>query len=137
MSVLDQVRILTPLPFLQEDLQMKIIAKYHALYDPPLLQLWIHDAPHRRMHVKTIQQYRKFIYEAVSHTSIGKRMPIKHEIDLDVLFVNPSTPDLGNAYLALEQALDHATLTKPGIVQDDSLIQKVTMSKYFNQPPSK
>jgi len=116
---------------------MKIIAKYHALYDPPLLQLWIHDAPHRRMHVKTIQQYRKFLYEAISHTSVGKKMPIKHEIDLDILFVNPSTPDLGNAYLALEQALDHTTLTKPGIVQDDSLIQKVTMAKYFNQNPPK
>lgn len=110
---------------------MKVIAKYHALYDPPLLQLWIHDAPHRRMHVKTIQAYRKIIYEAVRHTSIGRSMPIDHDIDLDVMFVNPSTPDLGNAYLALEQAMDNMTLTKPGIVMDDSLIQKVTMSKYF------
>lgn len=110
---------------------MKVIAKYHALYDPPLLQLWIHDAPHRRMHVKTIQAYRKIIYEAVRHTSIGRNMPIDHDIDLDVMFVNPSTPDLGNAYLALEQAMDNMTLTKPGIVMDDSLIQKVTMSKYF------
>lgn len=110
---------------------MKIIARYHALYDPPLLQLWIHDAPHRRMHVKTIQAYRKVLYEAVRHTSVGKSLPIPHEIDLDVLFVNPSTPDLGNAYLALEQALDNKTLTKPGIVADDSLIQKVTMAKYY------
>lgn len=110
---------------------MKIIAKYHALYDPPLLQLWIHDAPHRRMHVKTIQQYRKILYEAVRHTSIGAKLPIDHDIDLDVLFVNPSTPDLGNAYLALEQAMDNMTLTKPGIVLDDSQIQKVTMSKFF------
>lgn len=110
---------------------MRVIAKYHALYDPPLLQLWIHDAPHRRMHIRTIQQYRKIIYEAVRHTSIGRDLPIKHPIELDVLFVNPSTPDLGNAYLALEQALDHCTLTKPGIVEDDSLIQKVTMAKMF------
>jgi hypothetical protein len=110
---------------------MKVIAKYHALYDPPLLQLWIHDAPHRRMHIKTIQAYRKVLYEAVRHTSIGAKLPIDHDIDLDVLFVNPSTPDLGNAYLALEQALDDMTLTKPGVVLDDSQIQKVTMSKYF------
>lgn len=110
---------------------MKVIAKYHALYDPPLLQLWIHDAPHRRMHIGTIQAYRKVLYEAVRHTSIGRNLPIDHEIELDVLFVNPSTPDLGNAYLALEQALDNVTLTKPGIVADDSLIQKVTMAKFF------
>lgn len=110
---------------------MKVIAKYHALYEPPLLQLWIHDSPHRRMHVRTIQAYRKVIFEAVRHTSVGNKLPIGHEIDIDVLFVNPSSPDLGNAYLALEQALDDKTLTKPGIVVDDSLIQKVTMAKYF------
>lgn len=81
--------------------------------------------------MKTIQQYRKDIYAAVKKTAIGRNMPIKHDIDLEVLFVNPATPDLGNAYLALEQAMDHATLTKPGIVFDDSLIQKVTMSKFF------
>lgn len=110
---------------------MKIIAKYHALYDPPLLQLWIHDAPHRRMHIRTIQAYRKVLYEAVRRTAVGRNLPIDFPIELEVLFSNPSTPDLGNAYLALEQALDDMTLTKPGIVKDDSLIQKVTMSKFF------
>lgn len=112
---------------------MKVIAKYHALYDPPLLQLWVHDAPHRRMHIKTIQEYRKIIYEAVKHTSIGHSLPIDFPIELDVLFINSSSPDLGNIYLALEQALDNMTLTKPGIVTDDSLIQKVTMAKFDNQ----
>ena len=112
---------------------MKVIAKYHALYDPPLLQLWVHDAPHRRMHIKTIQEYRKIIYEAVKHTSIGRSLPIDFPIELDVLFINSSSPDLGNIYLALEQALDNMTLTKPGIVTDDSLIQKVTMAKFDNQ----
>lgn len=116
---------------------MKIIAKYHALYDPPLLQLWIHDAPHRRMHIRTIQEYRKELYEAVRHTSIGRQLPIDHDIDLDVLFISPATPDLGNAYLALEQALDDTTLPKPGIVVDDSLIQRVTMAKWFPTPKKK
>lgn len=114
---------------------MKIIAKYMALADPPLLQLWIHDAPHRRMHIRVIQQYRVFLHAAIAKA--GADLPIKREIDMDVLFVNPSTPDLGNAYLALEQALDDKTLTKPGIVVDDSLIQKVTMSKFFPGPPKK
>jgi len=113
---------------------MKIIAKYLPMKEPqtPLLQLYIHDAPHRRMHIKVIQQYRVFLHTAIA--KVGVALPIQHEIDLDVLFVNPSTPDLGNAYLALEQALDDKTLTKPGIVLDDSLIQKVTMSKFFPNP---
>lgn len=109
---------------------MKIIAKYIPQLEPPQLVLYIHDAPHRRMHIKVIQQYRVFLHEAILKTGI--MLPIKHDIELDVLFVNPATPDLGNAYLALEQALDDKTLTKPGIVVDDSLIQKVTMAKWFN-----
>lgn len=114
---------------------MKVIAKYFPTLFPPLLQLYIHDSPHRRMHIQTIQQYRLALYEGIAKT--GVKMPIQNDIELDVLFVNPSTPDLGNAYLALEQALDNKTLTKPGIVEDDSLIQKVTMAKYFNQKPKK
>mgnify|MGYP000137217164 FL=1 len=116
---------------------MKIIARYIATAEPPLLMLWVHDAPHRRMHHKVIQQYREHLYAAIRRTGIGASLPIQHEIDLDVLFVNPATPDLGNAYLALEQALDDKTLKKPGIVADDSLIQKVTMSKFFPGPPKK
>lgn len=112
---------------------MFVKAKYHALYDPPLLQLWIHDAPHRRMHRKTLQIFRKIIFDAVRHTSVGNAMPIEHPIDLEVLFVNPASPDLGNAYLALEMAMDNKTLTKPGIVADDSLIQAVKMAKYYPQ----
>lgn len=104
---------------------MKIIANYEASEHPPLLTLAIHDAPHRRMHIQTIIRYRQFIREACARGGIVTPM------DLSVLFVNPSTPDLGNAYLALEQALDGATLRSPGIVTDDGLIQKVTMSKYF------
>jgi hypothetical protein len=114
---------------------MKIIAKYIAALEPPLLQLWIHDAPHRRMHRAVIQQYRVALYASIGAAAklAGVSLPIAHDVDLDVLFVNPATPDLGNAYLALEQALDDKTLTKPGIVIDDSLIQKVTMSKFFPQ----
>lgn len=114
---------------------MKIICKYFPMLEPPLLQLWIHDAPHRRMHIRVIQQYRVFLHAAISKAGVD--LPIKHDIDLDVLFVNPATPDLGNAYLALEQALDDKTLTKPGVVIDDSQIQKVTMAKFFPGPAKK
>lgn len=114
---------------------MKVIAQYVATAHPPLLSFYIHDAPHRRMHVRTIQQYRVFLREALA--KIGIDHVIDVPIDLHVLFVNPSTPDLGNAYLALEQAMDDSTLTKPGIVRDDSLIQEVRMSKFFPGPKKK
>jgi hypothetical protein len=114
---------------------MKIIANYAATEHPPLLTLYIHDAPHRRMHIQTIVQYRQFIRDACARSGIVT--PMAHPIDLSVMFINPSTPDLGNAYLALEQALDGATLRTPGIVSDDGLIQKVTMSKFFPGPKKK
>jgi Holliday junction resolvase RusA-like endonuclease len=102
---------------------------------PPLLRMSLHDAPHRRMHVATIQQYREDLRIAL--TKIGVKTPITVPIDLEIAFVNPSTPDLGNAYLALEQAMDGKTLKGPGIVADDSLISKVTMFKFFTEKPKK
>jgi len=114
---------------------MRVIAEYDDDRDIPKLSLWIHDAPHRRMHLRTIQQYRVFIRQALA--KIGITEVIDHPIALDVLFVNPSTPDLGNAYLALEQAMDHTTLTKPGIVRDDSLIIDQRTRKFFPAPKKK
>jgi len=115
---------------------MKVIAKYLAMEQPPLLQLWVHDAPHRRMHVRVIQEYRRAILAACQKAGIIT--PIADPIELDVLFVNPSSPDLGNLYLALEQALDAKALRPmPGVVVDDSLIEAVKMAKYWNQAKKK
>lgn len=114
---------------------MKIIAQYIVTADTPLLSLYIHDAPHRRMHIKTIQQYRVSIKQALA--KIGITEVIDYPIELYILFIAPASPDLGNCYLALEQALDNSTLTKPGIVIDDSLIQKVTMAKFNNAKAKK
>lgn len=109
---------------------MKIVVKYFPALHPPLLQLSVYDAPHRRMHIRVIQQYRQSLYDAIS--TAGVQLPIVHPIDLSVLFVEPSSPDLGNLYLALEQALDGGTLTKRNaVLVDDGLISKVTISKYF------
>ena len=110
---------------------MRVVVDYFGGRHPPLLQLAIHDAPHRRMHLVTIQTFRGIIYEAM--VKAGIPMPIPHPIDLSVLFVNPSSTDLGNSYLALERALDGKTLKKPFILEDDSLISKVIMSKYYPQ----
>lgn len=110
---------------------MKILAKLIDLQHPPKLSLVIFDAPHRRMHVKVIQNYRKDLQRTCKLAGI--EIPIEHPIDLDVVFVNPTSPDLGNIYLALERAIDGTTLkgTGPGLVVDDSLISKVTMMKLF------
>ena len=112
---------------------MKVIAHYTATSFPPLLSLSIHDAPHRRMHIRTIQQYREFI--RIACDAAGIRTPIDVPIDLDVLFCNPSSPDMDNLLTALFQALDGSTLKKPGILVDDELVQRVRMSKLW--PPKK
>jgi hypothetical protein len=106
---------------------MRCIASYDDRRYPPLLSLSIHDAPHRRMHVATIQQYRGVLYRACQLAKI--KLPIARAIDLNVVFVNPSSPDLGNVYLALERALDGKTLKKPAVLEDDSQISAVRMMK--------
>lgn len=83
------------------------------------------------MHVATIQKYRDAIRKACE--AAGIRTPIEVPIDLSVLFVNPSSPDLDNLLTALYQALDGHTLKGPGILVDDGLISKATVSKYFPQ----
>jgi hypothetical protein len=108
---------------------MKVIANYVPTAEPPLLMLYIHDAPHRRMHIQIIKQYRAAIRAAMKKIGIVSAIP--HEIDVHVLFVNPSSPDNGNLYLALEQALDGKTLDKPGIVTDDGLIGETRIKKLW------
>lgn len=110
---------------------MKILAKLIDVQHPPKLSLVIFDAPHRRMHVRVIQEYRKSLQGTCEKAGI--EIPIEYPIDLDVTFVNPTSCDLGNLYLALEQAIDGTTLKAigPGLVVDDSLVSKVTMMKLY------
>lgn len=108
---------------------MRCIVQYYPAQHPPLLQLAIHHAPHRRMHIATIQRYRDDMQRAFNQA--GVPTPIDHPIDLSVLFVDPSSPDLDNLLTALYQALDGHTLKAPGLLTDDGLISKVTVSKFF------
>ena len=89
----------------------------------PLFNLYVHDAPHKRMHLKTIQAYREVLRPAFK--KLGEPLPIDYPIELSVVFVNPSSPDLDDLLTALFQALDGKTLRKPGILVDDGLIQVV------------
>lgn len=108
---------------------MRVIVEYLPAQHPPQLNLFIHHAPHRRMHIRVIQQYREFIRAACNKAGIST--PIETPIDLSVMFVDPASPDLDNLLTALYQAMDGNTLKGPGILADDGLIHGVRMSKFF------
>ena len=114
---------------------MRVIVKFDDREHPPLMRMFIHDAPHRRMHVKVIQQYREIIRAACNTANIVT--PITVPIDLSVTFSNPSSPHLDNLLTALYQALDGNTLRGPGILEDDGLICGVRMTKYFPEGKKK
>lgn len=102
---------------------MRALVKVQFTDEGPIIHLTVHDAPHRRMHRSTIQQYRG-VLRAAFHKA-GLLTPIDYPITLSILFVNPSSPDFGNLYLAMEQAMDGKTLKGPGVLTDDSLIYEV------------
>ena len=108
---------------------MKIKVEYLKDRFPALLRLWIHDAPHRRMHLAVIQQYRVALFEACK--AAGVPVPLDEPTDLDLFFVNPASPDRGGSYLAFEQAVDGLTLKGPAVFTDDGLIARVTMDCYW------
>ncbi len=99
---------------------MRVVAKIDRSKQTPLLSLSVFGAPHRRMHVAVIQQYRIELRRAF--TEAGIATPIDYNVDLWLLFVDPTSPDYDNLLMALYQAMDGKTLKKPGILVDDSLV---------------
>jgi hypothetical protein len=108
---------------------VKVLAKLIDRDGTPVLKLSIFGAPHRRVQVEVLHSYRDALRRACIEASID--FPIKRPVEIEVIFVDPSSPDLGNLYLALEQAMDGKSLLGVGILADDSLVQKVSMSKFF------
>lgn len=116
---------------------MYVVAEFHdrerdgSKRLTPLLRFYIQDAPHRRMEIAVIQQYREVL--RVACLNAGILLPISEPIDLSVYFINPTSPDLGNSYLALEQALDRYAPrgVNLGLLADDSLIQAAEMKKMW------
>lgn len=114
---------------------MRVIAQYMPAETPPLVRFWIHGAPHRRMmrlddgrvNMPMIRAYRSMLVAACH--KIGLTTPIDHPIDLSVVFVDPTSPDLGNLYLALEMSLDGGKLDRDSVLMDDSLVHGVRMMK--------
>ena len=109
---------------------MRVIAEKIEQAGAPLIRLYVHDAPHYRMHVKVLQQYRVALYKAIKKT--GLRMPYEGPIELSIVFVNPTSPDLANSYLATERCFDGKAMQPPYILVDDSQIQVVRhLSKMY------
>ena len=100
---------------------MRIIIEHK----PPILRMFIHDAPHRRMHHVVLAEYRKQLWEA--WIAGGNSGTIETPVDLHVTFINPSSTDLDNLLTALFQALDGKTGKKPTILKDDGLVSYVGM----------
>lgn len=99
--------------------------------DLPVLRLYVHGAPHRRMHRAILAQYRKELYAETK--KLGIKLPIKTPIEVNVTFINPTGPDIGNLYLALEQALDGKCGQGPTVLADDSLICYVKAGVLFTE----
>jgi hypothetical protein len=108
---------------------MKIIVKYDTSKFPAVLRMAIHDAPHRRMHRATIQDYRKRLHLACFLA--GVPVPLDEVVDVELNFVNPTSPDAGGSYMAWEQAIDGKTLKGPAVFTDDALVGKVTVIRTF------
>jgi len=108
---------------------MKIFIEYSLTTFPPCLSLYIHGAPHRRVPISVLQDYRAKLKTACD--GIGLTTPLWAPIDLKVTFVDPTSPDLDNLLTALYRALDGKSLKGPGILVDDGLIHRVTMLKFF------
>lgn len=112
---------------------MRSIVEYLPAKDKddfPVLRLYIHGAPHRRMHRAVLALYRKELYAAAKSTKV--QMPIRHNVELVVTFINPTGPDLDNLIVALFQAMDGKCGKGPTILVDDRLICFVKAGIMFN-----
>jgi hypothetical protein len=117
---------------------MKLIIKYNEMTEPPTLELYIHGAPHKREHRKSLQRFREELTE-LAVRKIGDKvdLPIDWPIDLKVVYSNPNSPDMDHLLEATFMALDGKSLKGPSILTDDRYIQKATISKYYANPPTK
>lgn len=97
----------------------------------PRLELYIEDAPHRRMNVESTAQYRRALRAAFFRADLFP--PICHPIELHAWFINPTSPDLDNLICALYRALDRYAPKgrNIGLLADDSLILSHAAHKMY------
>jgi Holliday junction resolvase RusA-like endonuclease len=97
---------------------------------PPVLRVYVHGAPHRRIHPAVLAEYRKALWEA--YLAGGQTRTLEGPIDLVATFIDPTGPDLDNLITALFQALDGKSGKGPTILRDDKQISSVKMSNLFS-----
>lgn len=84
-----------------------------------LLTVYVHGAPHRRIHREVLKRYREELWKAAEENNIGQ---LSHQVNLSALFIDPTGPDLDNLITALFQALDGKCGKGPTILKDDKQI---------------
>lgn len=111
---------------------MKAILQYDQFAHPPLLKMYLHGAPHKRQQREVLQRFREDLMMHARRTIATQvDLPIDHPIDVEIVYINPASPDLDHLVEATFQALDGKSLKGPSILVDDRHIQKVTMSKQY------
>jgi Holliday junction resolvase RusA-like endonuclease len=79
--------------------------------------------------MKIIYQYREELVEAAMASNIA--LPINYALEVEVLFVSPSSPDLDNLVMCFMRAMDGSSHSKITVLKDDGLIQSIKASKFF------
>ena len=117
---------------------MKAIVQYDEFAEPPRLRMYIHGAPHKRQVREVLQRFREDLLH-MAKRQIGNQVdfPIDHAIDLELVYINPASPDLDHLLEATYQALDGKSLKGPSILVDDRHIQSVKMKKMYNTTRTK
>jgi hypothetical protein len=93
---------------------------------PLTLRMYIHDAPHRRAHKEMLRLYRISLWEAWK--AAGRTDTISAPVDLIVVFINPTGPDIDNLIVSTFQALDGKTGKGPTILVDDRQVSCIKAS---------
>lgn len=119
---------------------MKSIIQFDAYAEIPLLRMYLHGCPHKRMHRAVLQRCREELTHSAERQIGHKRqggsivnLPIDFEIDLEITFINPASPDLDHMIEAVFMMLDgkNGSLTGPSVLIDDRLIQGLQKVRKF------
>jgi hypothetical protein len=82
------------------------------LRSPPRLMITVWGAPHRRQHLQVIEQYRGMLKAAAERRLL--QIPLEGIYDLEVLFVDPTSPDHDNLLTCLFRAMDRTVVVDDG-----------------------
>lgn len=102
---------------------------------PPILRVSVEGSPHRRQPKEILIQYRQALVEAAKKA--GMPIPYDDVLDVEILLVNPTTPDLDNSLTAFYRAVDKKALKGPCLLTDDGLIQSIKIAKFYPSGPTK